>query len=544
MKKISYIILPLTLIALSACDFEISGSSYPISSFLPSSSSKSSKITGETSNTGSSSSISQSTSSSSSTITPTKALKEEYKHDIIKNNVYEGNYYSSITSTDKETLISELNTLINTGYNKYSYSNQSSNLKITDSYDGNYVECLYSGERMDKDNIGSNAGQWNKEHIWAKTYGFNNKDNPDSYQAYSDIQMLRVTESSINGKRSDKYFDDVISSNSSYGCLWTDAAFVPRDEVKGDVARIMFYMTVMYNDDTLNLELTDDVNLINSSAKQLGGTAYLGKLSTLLKWAAEDPVDEREISRNNAVYSIQNNRNPFIDHPEYAYYIFKEECDSLSLSYDDFYDNNTFVASNSEAIEYMNSLVDSIGEVTLEKESLINEINGYYTQLDSETNSFFTGYAKLEDATYKLQVLKDLASRDTTIDTTLDLTIFSSSSGETAKNGVNLAFSASMSNAGKGIYAQTSKAITMDITNLYDNIKSCSITYKCNKNTPKGTITITDGSKSTTIEISASQSNQVANIDLTGFNLSNGLTITITNNTGNSIIVPTITFKI
>ncbi len=552
MKKISYIILPLTLIALSACDFEISGSSYPTSSLLPSSSSKSSESTGETSNSSSkssgstsessssSSSISQSTSSSSSTITPTKALKEEYKHDVIKNNVYEGNYYSSITSTDKETLISELNTLINTGYNKYSYSNQSSNLKITDSYDGNYVECLYSGERMDKDNIGSNAGQWNKEHIWAKTYGF--KD--ESYQAYSDLQMLRVTESSINGKRSDKYFEDVNSSNSSYGCLWTDTTFEPRDEVKGDVARIMFYMTVMYNDDTLNLELTDDVNLINSSAKQLGGTAYLGKLSTLLKWAAEDPVDEREISRNNAVYSIQNNRNPFIDHPEYAYYIFKEKCDSLSLSYDDFYDNNTYVASNSEAIEYMNSLVDSIGEVTLEKESLINEINGYYTQLDSETNSFFTGYAKLEDATYKLQVLKDLASRDTTIDTTLDLTIFSSSSGETAKNGVNLAFSASMSNAGKGIYAQTSKAITMDITNLYDNIKSCSITYKCNKNTPKGTITITDGSNTSTIEISASTSNQVASIDLTGFNLSNGLKITITNNTGNSIIVPTITFKI
>lgn len=484
------------------------------------------------------------TTTTDNTTNSTSGFSESYKHDLIKSGIYSGTYYDSVTSTDKDTLKSQLNTIITAGYQKYSYATQTSKLKLTDTYDGNYVECLYTGERMDIDNSGSGAGQWNKEHVWAKTYGFYNKNNPDSYQAYSDIQMLRVTEGSINNKRGDKYFDDVADGQTSYGCSWTDDTFEPRDEVKGDVARIMFYMTVMYNDSTLNLELTDDVSKINASHGQLGGTAYLGKLSTLLKWAAEDPVDEREITRNNAVYSIQKNRNPFIDHPEYAYYIFKDECDSLNLTYDDFYDNNEYVASNTEALSYMDSLVDSIGEVTLSSEELINSINLKYSELDSDTKSFFKGYEKLQEATYKLQTLKDLNNRDTSISTSIDLTIFSSAQGETAKNGINLAFDSVMSNQGKGLYAQASKGITINVTNLYDTLKSCAITYKCNKNDPTGKIVISDGTNSTELEINTTTSDQVATLDLSKFDLSKGLTIIITNTKGNSIIVSNITFKI
>ena len=494
----------------------------------------------DTSNTTNNNDTTNSTTNNNNTTNNTSGLTETYKHDLIKSGIYSGTYYDSVNSTDKDTLKSQLNTLINTGYQKYSYSTQTNKLKLTDTYDGNYVECLYTGERMDIDNSGSGAGQWNKEHIWAKTYGF--KD--ESYQAYSDIQMLRIAEASINGKRSDKYFDDVTNGSSSEGCSWTDDTFEPRDEVKGDVARIMFYMTVMYNDSTLNLELTDDVSKINQSAGVKGGTAYLGKLSTLLKWAAEDPVDERELTRNDAVYSIQKNRNPFIDHPEYAYYIFKDECESLNLKYDDFYDNNEYVASNTEALSYMDSLVDSIGEVTLSSEELINSINLKYSELDSDTKSFFKGYEKLQEATYKLQVLKDLNNRDTTISTSIDLTIFSSAQGETAKNGINLAFDSVMSYQGKGLYAQTSKGITIKASNLYDTLKTCEITYKCNKNDPTGKIIVSDGTNSTELEISSTTTDQIASIDLSKFDLSKGITITITNTKGNSIIVSNITFKI
>ncbi len=470
----------------------------------------------------------------------TEADHSAYYQDVVKTGIYTGSYYDSITSTDKDTLISQLNTLLNTGYQKYSYSTQTSKLKLTDSYDSNYVECLYTGERLDKDNSGSGAGQWNKEHIWAKTYGFGE----ESYQAFSDIQMLRVTECSINGKRSDKYFDNVESSNTSYGCSWNDLAFEPRDEVKGDVARIMFYMTVMYNSDTLNLVLTDDLDKINSSKGQKGGTQYLGKLSTLLQWAKDDPVDEREITRNNNVFAIQKNRNPFIDHPEYAYYIFKDECDALGITYDDLYDDNTYVSSNSDALNYMNSLVDSIGEVTLEKEELINSINEEYSKLASETKSFFKGYKTLQEATYKLAVLKDLASRDTTINTTIDLTVFSSTSGSTTKNGVSIDYTAALANQGKGLYAQTSTPLCLNVSNLYDTIKSCEITYYANKNNPSGTITIFDGTTTISEDISASSSKNTITIDISKFDLSKELKITVTNKTGNSIILTSVTFKI
>jgi len=551
LKVLSTSTILLSLLTLSACDVTLPSISSTISSRGNESSSTSENKPSESSSSTSESTKPSESSSSTTTSKPTESvpsydsLDEKYKHDVVKDTIYSGNYYDSITSTDKDTLINQLNTLINTGYQKYSYSSQTDNLKLTDTYDGNYVECLYTGQRIDKDNSAGNAGQWNKEHIWAKTYGFNDKDRKDdAYQAYSDIQMLRVTEGSINGKRSDKYFDDVTSSDSSYGCSWNDEAFEPRDEVKGDVARIMFYMIVMYNDSNLNLELTDDVSKINESAGILGGTAYLGKLSTLLKWAAEDPVDEREISRNNSVYAIQKNRNPFIDHPEYAYYIFKSECEALELSYDDFYDDNTYVASNSEAILYMNNLVDSIGEVTLEKENLINQINSYYTELDSETNSFFTGYEKLQEATYKLAQLKDLTNRDTTVDTSIDLTILSSAQGNTTKNGVSVEYDCVLATIGKGIYAQTSKAVTMKVNNLYDSIKSCEITYKCNKENPTGVITITDGTKTETLNISTTTSAQVATLDLTGFDLSKEILVTISNTKTKSIIISNITFKI
>ncbi|HEY9143624.1 MAG TPA: endonuclease, partial [Arenimonas sp.] len=54
--------------------------------------------------------------------------------------------------------------------------------------------------------------------------------------------------------------------------------------------------------------------------------AYMGRLADLLQWHAEDPVDAKEQLRNEAVYSYQGNRNPFIDHPEWAACIFQNQC--------------------------------------------------------------------------------------------------------------------------------------------------------------------------------------------------------------------------
>lgn len=102
---------------------------------------------------------------------------------------------------------------------------------------------------------------------------------------------------------------------------------------KGDVARALLYMDVRYEGGRHgvtgvaepDLILTDDPGLIKSSSSNLN-VAYMGRLADLLRWHEEDPVDEKEILRNEAVYSYQGNRNPFIDRPEWVACVFKGIC--------------------------------------------------------------------------------------------------------------------------------------------------------------------------------------------------------------------------
>lgn len=92
--------------------------------------------------------------------------------------------------------------------------------------------------------------------------------------------------------------------------------FEPRDEVKGDIARMMFYMATRYqgNDhDGLTLTLSPGYNT---------PIEQLGDLCTLLRWHQQDPVDEFERNRHEKIYDIQNNRNPFIDNPSWVDEIF------------------------------------------------------------------------------------------------------------------------------------------------------------------------------------------------------------------------------
>ena len=92
--------------------------------------------------------------------------------------------------------------------------------------------------------------------------------------------------------------------------------------VKGDTARMMFYMAVRYeggdNSSTPDLELVDRTTS--------SGEVFFGKLCTLLQWHRNDPVSDAERQRNNVIYSWQGNRNPFIDHPEFVSEIWGGHC--------------------------------------------------------------------------------------------------------------------------------------------------------------------------------------------------------------------------
>jgi hypothetical protein len=174
---------------------------------------------------------------------------------------------------------------------------------------------------------------------------------------------------SINADRSNKGFDNGGTQHTeAVNCYYTNNSWEAPDNVKGDIARILFYMDIRYNgsNNEPDLNLTEELDTYPNP--------QIGVLSTLLEWHINDPVDDFETNRNEVIYQWQNNRNPFIDHPEYVNLIWGE--DSIQSS------NDTSVliiseyiegSSNNKAIELYNSGNDTI---QLEEYKLLKISNG------------------------------------------------------------------------------------------------------------------------------------------------------------------------
>lgn len=220
-----------------------------------------------------------------------------------------GSYYETATGLSGDALKDELHAIID-DHDQLSYSAVWDALKVTDEdpNNPNNVLLLYSGESRSKGLNGGNVGDWNREHTWAKSHG----DFGTSRGAGTDIHHLRPTDVQVNGARGNLDFDYGGSKVSGCdGCLRTANSFEPPDRVKGDVARMLFYMAVRYEPgDAVDLELNE---LLNN-----GSAPYHGKLSVLLEWHEQDPVSDWERQRNDKIQDIQGNRNPFVDHPEWA----------------------------------------------------------------------------------------------------------------------------------------------------------------------------------------------------------------------------------
>lgn len=166
------------------------------------------------------------------------------------------------------------------------------------------------------DQCGSYSGEgdcYNREHSWPKSW-FN-----DMSPMYSDLFHLYPTDGYVNGRRSNYPYGIVGSASwtSENGCKLGDCnypgysgtVFEPIDEYKGDFARTYFYMSTRYYNEDNGWPGSDMVN---------GSQLRPWALSMLKEWHLSDPVSTKETDRNNAVYQYQENRNPFIDHPEYV----------------------------------------------------------------------------------------------------------------------------------------------------------------------------------------------------------------------------------
>ncbi|MEI7500625.1 MAG: endonuclease [Bacteroidota bacterium] len=176
-------------------------------------------------------------------------------------------------------------------------------------------------------NYSSEGDCYNREHSWPKSW-FN-----DTPPMNSDIFHIYPTDGYVNGKRSNYPYGTVstagwTSQNGSKvgACSWpgySGTIFEPLDEYKGDFARTYFYMSTRYFTEDGSWNITEMTN-----KSQLKPWA----LQMMLHWSNADPVSIKETDRNNAVYLIQHNRNPFIDHPEYAALIWGDPVTTADLN--------------------------------------------------------------------------------------------------------------------------------------------------------------------------------------------------------------------
>ena len=193
--------------------------------------------------------------------------------------------------------------------NAFAYTDCKPNGKIWDIY-SNFEYSLSTGLCGDYEHEGD---CWNREHTWPQSW-FNEQTTPRS-----DLFHVYPTDGYVNGQRSNYPYGEVnnpiyTSGNGSKlgPCVtsgYSGRVFEPIDEYKGDIARGYFYVSVRYYGEDSEWGTS---GMTNKSE------ILPWAMTMLLRWSDEDPVSDKEIARNNAVYGYQNNRNPFIDHPEYA----------------------------------------------------------------------------------------------------------------------------------------------------------------------------------------------------------------------------------
>ncbi|MBU8870220.1 MAG: endonuclease [Gemmatimonadales bacterium] len=167
---------------------------------------------------------------------------------------------------------------------------------------------------------GTEGTGYNREHSWPSSwYGATSP-------MYTDVFMVYPTDNEVNNKRGSYPFGEVAAptwtslNGSKLGSCsypgYTGIVFEPIDEYKGDFARAYFYMTARY--------FQEDASWPGSGMTS-GAVLLPWAEALLLEWHADDPVSTKEIDRNEAVYAIQYNRNPFIDRPDFVLQVFKPE---------------------------------------------------------------------------------------------------------------------------------------------------------------------------------------------------------------------------
>ena len=237
-------------------------------------------------------------------------ILEKENNNTIVGDVFLSNnpYYQNANGLNDEELKLALRVIISVVIKVETYGDLRYDIPFTDTDPNNSsnIILLYTGKSVSSAWDGGST--WNREHVWPKSLGWFSEEG-----AGADIHHIRPTNNSANSSRGNKPYGEVEHSDSNkktvtmsgYGSVHygyaTKEYFEPLDNVKGDIARIIFYLMVRYQE-----------------ADNYSFTTVAQSKEMLLRWNEQDPVDEFEKKRNEESYKIQGNRNPFIDHPECA----------------------------------------------------------------------------------------------------------------------------------------------------------------------------------------------------------------------------------
>ncbi len=275
--------------------------------------------------------------------------------------------------------------------------------------------------------IGSASAEgqgWNREHMMPQSTFYSN------YPMYSDLFYVVPTDARINQLRSNYPYGIVGNtiyytfSNSSRigncaipGMTYTGRVYEPINEFKGDVARSLLYFAVRYEGKlgtfnfNNNTNPASDTNPLDGTEERAFDPAYI---AMLLQWNQQDPVSQREIDRNNTVYSIQKNRNPFIDNPSWINAIWGQTPDAVAPQTP----TNLTVTQNSAYFTTLSwtpsSSTDVIGYKIYQNGNLVGTTNNTTFSVDHLTPSTaYTFTVKAYDNGYLLSSDSNTASATT-----------------------------------------------------------------------------------------------------------------------------------
>ena len=268
-------------------------------------------------------------------------------------------YYKDINGKSGKSLFDAVHVVTKVGYSSLTYDGLWSAYQYTDIRDNGKIWDMYSNcsWTVGSDQCGSYNNEcdcYNREHSIPKSWFGGSKSGPGC-----DIFQVVPTDGYVNNRRSNYAFGEVSSASYTYDGAKLGSAksititggntiagntgasvscsgtvFEPRDEYKGDFARGYFGTMIKWANGDYKAFTSGDGSKIFSSSYSTGafGLTKYG-VALLMKWHRQDPVSKKEIDRNNGIQQTQGNRNPFIDYPYLAEYIWGEKAgETLNLS--------------------------------------------------------------------------------------------------------------------------------------------------------------------------------------------------------------------